>query len=43
MEGMGKHVDKKLIYMTMGFAMAIQFLQLRHSKNKEKLSTKNES
>ena len=37
MEGMGKHVDKKLIYMPMGFAMVIQFLQMRHGHNKEKL------
>lgn len=43
MEGMGKHVDKKLIYMPMGFAMVIQFLQMRHSQNKEKLSQKSES
>jgi len=37
MEGMGRHVDKKLIYMPMGFAMAVQFLQMRYSSNKEKL------
>jgi predicted tellurium resistance membrane protein TerC len=35
MEGMGKHVDKKLIYIPMGFAMAIQFLQMRYTRNKE--------
>ena len=38
MEGMGRHVDKKLIYMPMGFAMAVQFLQMRYSRNKEKLA-----
>jgi len=37
MEGMGRYVDKKLIYMPMGFAMAVQFLQMRYSSNKEKL------
>ena len=37
MEGMGKHVDKKLIYMPMGFAMVVQFLQMRYQRNKEKL------
>ena len=37
MEGMGKHVDKKLIYMPMGFAMTVQFLQMRYQRNKEKL------
>ena len=40
MEGMGKHVDKKLIYMPMGFAMAIQFLQMRYGHNKDKLKAK---
>ncbi len=43
MEGMGKHVDKKLIYMPMGFAMAIQFLQMRHGHNKEKIEPDAES
>ena len=37
MEGMGKHVDKKLIYMPMGFAMTVQFLQMRYQRNKEKV------
>ena len=37
MEGMGKHVDKKLIYVPMGFAMAVQFLQMRYQRNKEKV------
>ncbi|MFP6900690.1 MAG: TerC family protein, partial [Opitutales bacterium] len=38
MEGMGKHVDKKLIYVPMGFAMMIQFLQMRHQSNQEKVT-----
>ena len=37
MEGMGKKVDKELIYVPMGFAMAIQFLQMRHKYNLGKL------
>ena len=37
MEGMGKKVDKELIYVPMGFAMAIQFLQMRHKHNLGKL------
>jgi len=37
MEGMGKEVDKELIYVPMGFAMAIQFLQMRHKYNLGKL------
>ena len=37
MEGMGKHVDKKLIYIPIGFAMAVQFLQMRYQQNKEKV------
>jgi predicted tellurium resistance membrane protein TerC len=40
MEGMGKHVDKKLIYMPMGFAMTVQFLQMRYQRNKEKVVCK---
>ncbi|MBO46078.1 MAG: hypothetical protein CMJ96_04190 [Planctomycetes bacterium] len=38
MEGMGWHVDKKLIYMPMGFALVVQFLQMRYSRNKEKFA-----
>ena len=37
MEGMGWEVDKKLIYIPMGFALAIQLLQLRYKRNKEKM------
>lgn len=33
MEGMGKQVDKQLIYVPMGFAMGIQFLLMRHKHN----------
>ena len=40
MEGMGKDVDKKLIYIPMAFAMAIQFLQMRYGHNKDKLKEK---
>ena len=40
MEGMGKHVDKKLIYVPMGFAMVVQFLQMRHQSNREKATGK---
>ena len=36
-EGMGKHVDKKLIYVPMGFAMLVQLLQMRYQRNKSKL------
>ena len=36
MEGMGKEVDKQLIYVPMGFALAIQFLQMRHKSNLKK-------
>ena len=39
MEGMGKEVDKELIYVPMGFAMAIQFLQMRHKRNLERLKS----
>lgn len=39
MEGMGKEVDKQLIYVPMGFAMAIQFLQMRHKHNLTKLKS----
>ena len=33
MEGMGKQVDKQLIYVPMGFAMGIQFLLMRYKHN----------
>lgn len=33
MEGLGKQVEKSLIYAPMGFAMLIEILQMRHSHN----------
>ena len=35
MEGHGWHVDKKLIYVPMGFALAVQVLQMRYKHNKK--------
>ena len=37
MEGMGKEVEKSMIYVPMGFAMAIELLQMRHSHNQKKV------
>ncbi len=37
MEGMGKEVEKSLIYVPMGFAMAIELLQMRHKSNLKNL------
>ena len=34
MEGLGKEVEKSMIYVPMGFALAIQLLQMRHKKNR---------
>jgi hypothetical protein len=36
MEGMGKEVEKSMIYIPMGFAMMIELLQMRHSYNLKK-------
>ena len=36
MEGMGKQVDKQLIYLPMRFVMGTQFLLMRHKCNFEK-------
>ena len=36
MEGMGKEVEKSMIYIPMGFAMMIELLQMRHSHNLKK-------
>ena len=36
MEGMGKEVEKSMIYVPMGFAMMIELLQMRHSHNLKK-------
>ena len=33
MEGLGKEVEKSMIYVPMGFAMLIELLQMRHSHN----------
>lgn len=38
MEGMGKEVEKSMIYVPMGFAMAIELLQMRHKNNLKKIS-----
>ena len=35
LEGMGKHVPKGYIYLPMGFAMVIEFLQLRYDHNRK--------
>ena len=37
MEGMGKEVEKSMIYVPMGFAMAIELLQMRYSHNQKKV------
>jgi predicted tellurium resistance membrane protein TerC len=36
MEGMHKHVPKAYIYLPMGFALFVEFLQMRHEYNKKK-------
>ena len=38
MEGIGKEVEKSLIYAPIGFAMLIEILQMRHSHNLSKKS-----
>ena len=40
MEGLGKEVEKSMIYMPMGFALAIQLLQMRHKKNLNQIKNK---
>jgi len=40
MEGMGKEVEKSMIYVPIGFAMAIELLQMRHSHNQKKVKDK---
>ena len=32
-EGLGKHVDKAYIYLPMGFALVVEFLQMRQAAN----------
>jgi hypothetical protein len=41
MEGMGKEVEKSMIYVPMGFALAIELLQMRHNKNLQKVNDGN--
>jgi len=36
MEGMHKHVPKAYIYLSMGFALFVEILQLRYEGNKQK-------
>ena len=40
MEGLGKEVEKSMIYVPMGFALAIQILQMRHKKNLNQIKNK---
>ena len=40
MEGLGKEVEKSMIYVPMGFALAIQLLQMRHKKNLNQIKNK---
>jgi len=39
-EGLGGHVPKGYIYLPMGFALAVELLQLRFSYNQEKRKPK---
>ena len=41
MEGMGKEVEKSMIYVPMGFALAIELLQMRHKRNLQKVNDGN--
>ncbi len=43
MEGFHKDVPKAYIYLPMGFALLVEVLQMRYSKNKRNLSKLNES
>ena len=36
MEGMHRHVEKAYIYLPMGFALGVELLQMRHSRNAAK-------
>ena len=38
MEGMGKEVEKSMIYVPMGFALAIELLQMRHKRNLDQIT-----
>jgi len=33
LEGMHKHVDKEYLYLPMGFALLVELLQMRASRN----------
>jgi predicted tellurium resistance membrane protein TerC len=37
MEGVHQHVEKAYIYLPMGFALAVELLQMRHSRNVQRL------
>ena len=39
MEGMGKEVEKSMIYVPMGFALAIELLQMRHKRNLDQIKS----
>jgi hypothetical protein len=34
---MGKEVEKSMIYVPMGFALAIELLQMRHKRNLDQI------
>ena len=38
LEGMHQHVAKAYIYLPMGFALAVELLQMRHDANRRKVS-----
>ena len=40
MEGLGKEIEKSMIYVPMGFALAIELLQMRHKKNLDQIKNK---
>jgi predicted tellurium resistance membrane protein TerC len=41
MEGMHQHVPKAYIYLPMGFALAVELLQLRYDANRRRLDNGN--
>lgn len=43
MEGFHKEVPKAYIYLPMGFALLVELLQMRYSRNKQKLNTEQET
>jgi len=38
LEGMHQHVAKAYIYLPMGFALAVELLQMRHDANRRKMT-----